>query len=450
MANIWIKKDSRVKPRKVNLVQNLTLLGKLSLCTLLVAITYGFRIPMAYQSFWAEDGDVHLYHALKNQFPVEIFQDNYGGYWNVTSRLIARVVILFPIELFSYVNFFLICAVTGLVIFVVYDATTRVIQSRFLRILLSASIPMLPIARFDVIATSVNLHYYLLFALLLVLVSTSKTNEFKFHHIITIVLATLSDPLTIFCMIVLTPSFNLKTKKFNVRRYSKSEKLFLLLAVIHSAFTALRLPEQLSIRQPDADHSIIKAGYLFLDRVLGSTFIPGWGEVSSNDFNGQNISSKLILRSLIGISLFLVLLSTTIYVKVLSSRANLQQPSRIMFYLLVSGISYWVFSGIVFNPEPRYAVYTGLCLLTIIIAQIDQISRIKKHSFVIPIFSFLLILTWFFSWTPSEFRTNGVTWKSQLADAKNFCENKKEATFDFVVLPYNWDLPIACSKIMNR
>lgn len=450
MPNIWANKYSLLKMKNVNLPENLSILGKLSLCTLLVAITFALRIPMAYRSFWAEDGNVHLYHALKNQFPIEIFQDNFGGYWNITSRIIARIVILFPIELFTYVNFFLICAVTGLVMFMVYDTTTHVIQSRFLRLLLSASIPMLPIARFDVIATSVNLHYYLLFALLLVLISTSKTNEFKFHHIVTIVLGTLSDPLTIFCMIVLIPSFNLKSKRFNIPRYSKSEKLFVVLAVIHSVFTATRLSQQLSLRQPDADHSIIKAGYLFLDRVLGSTFIPGWGEVSSNDFNGQNISSRLLLRMLIGISLFLTLLCIAIYVRALSFRENVELPSRMMFYLFVSGISYWAFSGITFNPEPRYAVYTGLCLLTICIVLIDQVSRLKKRSLAIPAFSLLLVLTWLFSWTPTEFRTNGATWKSQLVDARNFCEKEKGATFDFVTMPYNWKLPITCNKVMSR
>ncbi len=414
-----------------------------------MAIVFAIRVPMSYRSFWAEDGNVHVFNALINRYPVEIFQDNFGGYWNLTSRLIARTVILFPIEIFTYVNFFLISCVMGLIIFVVYDTTSYVIQSRRLRLLLCASIPMLPIARFDVIATSVNLHYYLLFALLLVLITTTKSNEFKIHHVITIVLGALSDPLTIFCMIVLLPSFSLKSRKIKIPKYTKSAKLFGILAVAHSLFTGFKLSEQLAYRQPEADHSVMKMGYLFFDRVIGSTFVPGWGEVSSADISDQGISSRLLFRFLLGASLFIVWLFIAVYVKRSTAAGSVEQQTRLIFYLFASGIGYWTFSGIVFNPEPRYAVYTSLCLLTVCVVLVDQLSHLKKMSFTIPAFSLLLILTWVFSWTPTEFRTEGATWKNQVADARNFCEDEKGLTFDFVTMPYQWELAISCDKVLR-
>ncbi len=447
MRNNISENSFSLKSLRIKVAENFLILGKISFCALLVAIVFFIRIPMAYRSFWAEDGNVHLFNALINQYPVEVFQDNFGGYWNVTSRLIARAVILFPIDFFTYVNFLLICFVMGLVVFVVYDTTSFMIRSRSLRLLLSASIPMLPIARFDVIATSVNLHYYLLFALLLVLISTSKNNEFKFHHVITIVLGALSDPLTIFCMIVLLPSIKIKTRRIEFPKYTKSAKLFGVLAVTHSAFTGLRLSEQLEYRQPEADHSIVKTGFLFLDRVLGSTFVPGWGEVSSVDMSEQSISSRLLFRFLVGISILIIWLCIGIYVKRSLPKEQIQQQTKIVSYLFVSGIGYWTFSGIVFNPEPRYAVYSGLCFLTICVILVDQISGIRKFSWTIHGFSMLIILTWIFSWTPTDFRTEGATWKSQLVDARAFCEKEKSATFDFVTMPYNWELAISCSKV---
>jgi len=435
---------------KIRFNETLLILGKIFLSTLLVAVIFSLRIPMAFRTLWAEDGNVHLAEALNSKFPLEIFRDNYGGYWNVTSRLIARLVALSPIELFTYVNFFLICAVTGLVVFVIYDTTETFIQSRSLRIILSLSAPMLPIARFDVIATSVNLHFYLLFASLLIIISTSRNNHFKVHHIITIILGTLSDPLTIFCVFVLLPIINLKNKRFQIPKYSKSSKLFLVLMLIHSTFTLLQLKDQLQLRQPEADHSVLKTGYLFLDRVLGSAFIPSWGEVSSADFDGQNFSSSLLLRLLVSISLAIFWFCVMILVWRVASIKKENYQIHVMIYLFISGICYWTFSGTVFNPEPRYAVFPALCLLTISTILVDQNLGIKKPTIAIPVFSLLLISTWIFSWAPTDFRTSGTTWENQLIDARKYCEKEEGDTFNFVTMPYNWEFTITCNKIIGK
>jgi hypothetical protein len=439
-----------LKKLKSKISENFLILGKVSLCASLVAIIFSVRIPNAYRTLWAEDGIVHIFYALKNQYPVEIFQDNFGGYWNVTSRVIARLVILFPIEFFTYVNFFLICAVTGLVIFVVYDTTALIIQSNRLRVILSLSVVMLPIAKFDVIATSVNLHYYLLFAMLLTIISTSRTNELKVHHVLTIVLGTLSDPLSIVCLVALAPTIILKTRSIQFPRFTRASKLYLILMLLHSTFIGFQLSEQLAYRQPNADHSLVKTGYLFLDRVIGSMFIPSWGEVSSGDFVGQNLSSKLLLRLFVGVFLVVIWICIGIYVQRLTSLRAEDFKIRAMVYLFISGLAYWGISGTVFNPEPRYAVFSALCILTICTFLVDQVSQIKKSVITIPMFSILIVVTWIFSWAPAEFRNGGVVWKNQIADAQSYCKKESNSSFSFVTIPYNWDFAIACNKIMSN
>jgi len=54
------------------------------------------------------------------------------------------------------------------------------------------------------------------------------------------------------------------------------------------------------------ERSVFKTFYLFLDRVVTSTFIPGWGLVSSSHSAGESFTTKSLSRAVVAMAVLLI------------------------------------------------------------------------------------------------------------------------------------------------
>jgi hypothetical protein len=116
----------------------------------------------AWDSVYAEDPGIYLPSALAH--PWQLLQ-SYGGYLQLTPRLIGQIAALLPIRHASVafaVGGALVASACGLF---VYHASDGIVGSRWLRALLGLSVVLLPVAQLEIADNGVNSIWYLLVAL---------------------------------------------------------------------------------------------------------------------------------------------------------------------------------------------------------------------------------------------------------------------------------------------
>ncbi|GAA2788338.1 glucosyltransferase [Saccharopolyspora taberi] len=144
---------------------------------------------------WAEDGGVFFNQAMRHSLWHNIVVPH-AGYLQVIARVVVQPAAHLPL---SWVAVWLagIAALTvAFVSLVVWFASARVVRSWWARALLTALVPLLPQAGFEVNATVSNLHWYLAYAAFWVLLAAPRSWKGQLGALFVVVLAALSDPLT--------------------------------------------------------------------------------------------------------------------------------------------------------------------------------------------------------------------------------------------------------------
>ena len=276
-----------------------------------------------------------------------------------------------------------------------------------------------PIATFDSIATSINLHFFLLFTSLLILLTSDKKSSLLGHIIV--LLTCLSDPLAV----LILPAVLLR---FLIIRSINKYIVTLALSLLIQFFSVFIFIGN-STREIGHNTSIIKTTYLFMDRVVGSSLIPFWGFVDGNASQSVGISKALLFRLFASF----IVLSLCIYIVIHTftiNGKNFHDDNSLLTGLLILTIGlYWSVTGLFFNPEPRYAIFPSLCLITVLLLNLDSIvyhiksSKLSKP--IVYLISFLFIAIAIGSFHASSFRDTNLSWRAQLEEAKSECKNSQ-------------------------
>lgn len=403
------------------------------------------KIPSAFQSFWAEDGAFYG-QAIRESFPNDVFISG-GGYIIFVSRILSNLVSLFPVYHAAFTNTIILCLILAFLAQRIYVNLLFAIQSSLYRALISLSIFLLPINNFETVASGTALHFILLFVVLVICLSSKQTKSIVNTDIFVVAISLLSDPFTILSLIPLSfarPSF---LKDFWRRRKSVlliwSFSFLVQVLMIYVFYTQ-------NLRKLSESPSILKVVYLFLDRVIGSTLVPGWGHVSSDLFSKSEFSLFLLVR---GLSAFLILLFLIFTAVKLSKKSKSQHQNSthwVLLYLFVVPTFYWCLAGLLVNPEPRYAVFPGLSLLVVVFYLLENTTRFKQRALLNRLItisiSSLVIVTWLSSISPSDRRVNGVSWQNEVVKARLECQSAKlESTF-LRILPrdHGWSVEMKC------
>lgn len=420
-----------------------------------VSIFYSLRIPMAYKTFWAEDGSLFYQDAANKSF-LETLKSPAAGYLCLIGRIGGKFTSFFPVQNVTVVNFLFASLVIALCIVTVYKHSQEFVSKTLLRLIMTLELVFNPIATFDSLANTANLHFTLPFVLLVILVSSRKNAKISLLSVLLIILACLSDPLCIFCFPALL-NFNrtgIRVRATLIR--STYSTIYLTSMLVQFIFTAFYLAQ--GSRKTAQEHSIIKTTYLYLDRVVGSTFIPGWGRVSSTDLAPGSLSTKLMFRAAFAISI--LILWSILYVRLFKTqtviKAKLVNRDIVLLLFFVCSATYWFIAGITFNPEPRYGIFPALCLLLVGVVIIDRYMspghNLRTGKFVLWTFCLTICATWILSWTPSSYRITGPEWKSEVAKATNRCVVSKSTSEKLQILPEvkQWFVEVHCASLRSR
>lgn len=404
------------------------------------------KIPTAFTKIYAEDGSISLQDALAKSFPND-FLSSYAGYFDIVARSAGRVVALFPLQSAAQVFFFFNTLMLSWIAITIYRASSEFIPNRVTRSLFSLSLIFLPIASFESIANTTNLHFFFMSACLPIFLRKTVGKHETYLFSFFVLVATLSTPLMIFYFPLLVfMRWNSRYSSFFTKP-NRLEFAWLIGILIQVLFV---VTQAFGDRTSTGMQSITKIGFLYLDRVVGSAFFPWWGSVSDSTAsiapNLFSVRVYLALRAMLALSLFILL----IFYIVKSSKKN-NGIRTLSVGILLTTIFYWFVVGVLFSPEPRYAIFPSFALLVVLFyVQGESLKKgsLKLHQRMVIV---LIILTWLGSWSPSELRVNGPTWATEYEKARVDCfAGASDVRIPIIPTNLKWFVVIDCKKVLSN
>lgn len=401
------------------------------------------KIPTAFTKIYAEDGVISLQDALSKPFPHDYLAP-YAGYFDVIGRSAGRVVSYFPLQNAAHAFFLFNTLMLTWIALTVFRASSEIIPNKISRSVLALSLILLPIASFESIANTTNLHFFFMSACLPIFLRRSSSRYETYLFSFFVLIATLSTPLMVFYFPLIA---YLRWSSKDSRRFANpklTESAWLLGMLLQVVFILTRA---FGDRTSTGVHSIAKTGFLYLDRVVGSTFLPWWGNVSdSTPSIAPSLFSARIYLALRAMLALVLLLFFVLYI-FKSTRRNTQ--TRILAAaVLLTGFFYWFVIGVLFNPEPRYAIFPSFGLLLVLFhiqGNRSEIGKFRIHQRAVIL---LIFLTWMGSWSPSPLRVGGPTWAAEYKKAQATCHTGANEV-QILIIPTNleWQVVIDCKKI---
>jgi hypothetical protein len=292
--------------------------------------------------------------------------------------------------------------------------------------------------------TSINLHFFMLFAFLSSLIYKGKNHIQKspFSVNFLIAMTLLSDPFANLILALFLVTSFLSKDKYRLAIIREILKATAIFSAIQWVFMiAFKRVASGGVME---NFSIFQTGYLFLDRVVGSTVIPNWGQIDSNVLNNLDGRKVLIARAVTALSCMIVILALYVWSlkaqkKLSRDRTLLMNPGTILF---INMFAYWFIGSFINNPEVRYAIFPSVCLLAIICisteaALLNLSLSVFKDRFIrsVAVGSFLVI--WVSSWYPDAFRISGPTWDQQIISGEEACKIEGAKSIRILILPSN-------------
>lgn len=408
----------------------------------LTASFLALKIPSAFQKIYAEDGS-SLQQSLENPFPNELFEP-VAGYLDVLLRGAGLVVSVFPLEFAPRIFFAVNTMLLAILWVSVFIASKSFIMDIRWRFILASGLILMPIGSFESIANSANLHFYFMSACVAILLAKPQSGSETIFFCIVVFLSASSIPLMIFTLPLIALKYLLRRRVAITRRDLAVIAAWVSGNVLQLVYI---LTTALGQRTTNGINSSTEVTFLYLDRVFGSTLIPFWGMVSTTtqspfpELLGK--SSYLALRAVIAVSVLLILVS--LIVKICAFTAD---QRLILLMVLGTGLTQWLIIGSIFNPEPRYAIFSSFCLLLALLYSLQYI-QVKRAQFGYLAMA-ILALTWVGSWTPSTLRTEGPHWSTELIKAKSLCvAGGKFVVIRTIPINQNWEIKVNCRYILK-
>jgi hypothetical protein len=370
-------------------------LGRWLACLFFCSLYLNWGIERFFDSIYAEDGTVFLQEALF-EGPIVSLTNTYAGYLDVPARLVGSIVSLFHPVNYALINSLLLVLLISFFQSVVYSLFMEITNSKFYSVLISIYFVTIPIGRFESLGNIANLHFYSLSICgLLFLKNVIRERLTKFDFLILIILS-FGSPLSIMfsSLVLLFIAINSILRKNETidRRFNRGKLLFS--ASINSTIVTTSLIlgwNNATNRLQSLNFGIddfVRATYLFLDRVIASSFLPFWGHVSQQEDGVVLITSRIFgnleIRLVLGVFLALIV---AIGILVVNFRERI-----VLVTILLNVFVYSFVLGITFGLQPRYSLVASFLLQNCVFLVLALSEKSDRKSLVIKIISLVVIL----------------------------------------------------------
>ena len=397
-------------------------------------------VPNFLTSIYAEDGQDHLQDAIRDGGLQTLFR-TVGGYADIPTKAIAATIYQSSPELYPVLLGIAVITIIHICSLVIYSSVVPFFQNKSLAILFISFLVISPIARFESIGNVANLHFFIFTSSAFIFLRFIWFKSVTKFQLFFILMSALSTPLVLFYFILILYNFNGNLKEYKQKENLTTNPFFILF--IGSILNFTISWGDTSNRPPNNSNSIFEITYLFLDRVVGSAFIPFWGRVSS-DGNSVLISHSpfqhIVLRATLASVILILLIISTLKLE--------SELRKFSLFLLGVILIFCFLVGRFYNLEPRYSIFP--CFLItflsfLVFSKFD--SRFIRASIAI-----WLVLLSLNARAESESRQGSTNWGSEVKEARNLCKNQSGLReVPIQISPFNadykWYLSLSCYQL---
>ncbi|MDP9093279.1 MAG: hypothetical protein M3N95_10170 [Actinomycetota bacterium] len=234
---------------------------------------------------WAEDGSIFLQQAL-TQGRLHSLLQPYAGYWHLVPRVLAAVVVQFPLSWHGVGMDAAASAVQASVALTAYVATRGYLAARSARAVLAVVVAALPVAP-EVSDSVANLQWFLLFGAAIALLWTPRT-RLGWALICIVVIAACGSGafgLIVFGLVAVRAAIQFRRETLIVLG------LATLTSVVQLA-VILRAPPRVDGQKLHTEIHLQAMSSGYLRRVVGDGLL-GWKHISRPDVHGMLVPALL-------------------------------------------------------------------------------------------------------------------------------------------------------------
>ena len=399
----------------------------------LVALALGTVLSLARQSgvgalhtLYAEDGQISLAQAL-HESPGRALTTPYVGYFHVLPRLVAEVAAAVPVRNAPAVLAGLSALLVAGIGLLVHRASAGHIRLRAVRVLLGASVVLVPVAQDEVLNNVANLHWYFMFASAWVLLWKAEANWELALGSIVVFLTALSDPITA----VLLPLAAVRLLGIKGWR----NQLFTLALVAGVALQlgavvvshAQRTGLSPSFNVPKL---IGWYGFFVVARAVG-----GMRAIDELGSRGAQLLAALAGGIAVGVA-------------VVAVRARCLLRPVVLVLLLSSALFYFVPVMPTGATPARYTVAPLLLLFSAAACVADGLAggprstRIRLAGVAVVV---LLVVIWGSNFRVPNARSTSRHWSEALAEARATCQGGRSGYATVAITPPGWHITLPCA-----
>lgn len=386
----------------------------------------------AFSTLYAEDGTV-FYQTAIDGGSLELLR-GWAGYLHVVPRTMAAVVSVLPAG-WAAAAFALFSATTVVALAgYVFVAARGVVEPVAGRLLLAAAFVLIPVGQEEVLLNVANLHWFMMAAAAWAFVDTSERRGQRAAGAAIVLLAALSDPLSVF--LVPVALLRVTRARFDILRVPAAIALVVGLAVqaVAIVFADIARSGDSETLEPAS-----MAGW-FLVRVVGRLFL---GPEVLDDPS----AASAVLASAV-ICLPLAVLAVELWRRGRSSLAP-------VVMLGGSGVlSFALTVGIAGKMAPRYAVTPGLLLWSALVVAVCGISVSERRTVplraAVAVLAVAVVVGWSTSFRVDNRRGDGPTWVDGLDIAESECLAAGVEAVDVPITPVDdvgWSVRVDCDDL---
>lgn len=395
-------------------------------------IVLGFVVSLgrhrhALDTLYAEDGTIFLQRAIDYR-PADSIFEPYAGYVHVVPRSVAELASLFPIASASTIMSGAGALGVALIAAVVFRSTSGHVRSTPLRIVVAGAFIVLPLGQQEVFNTATNLHWFLMPAMVWMLLARPATRTDAALFGLVLFAGAASDPLTL----VVAPLALYRWFALPLRR----ERLPLVAYAIGLGvqFVAMAVGDSerggMSLLTNPAKLVVWFATHTVGATVFGSRWV--------NDLDDAT-SAVLAVVAVI-----------TLGVMVAFAVRALQPSDLVVPVLLVAfGMAYFAAPVILESLiRPRYSVPSSILLVSALVVLGDRLQR-HSNRVAAPFgaLGLLLVVTWAASYRVDVPRNASQRWSDGLDSAKAACSTDGGAATIEISPDPVWTIRVPCSDL---
>lgn len=408
------------------------------------AVIAWLRLPeIARDTFWAEDGRTFVSAAAIGG-PAVIVQP-YAGYLHTVPRLVAALVVLFPVGSWALATTAAACAIAGGLAVVVFVCARDLVPWLPARVAVAALTVLAPLAPREVLGNLANLHSLFLWALFWIVLSRPR----RLRTAVALSIVGFFGAMTEIQAVFLTPLLLLHRRD----RLVWVARAGLVAGILVQVVVTLGWPRAHNTN-PGVDP--LSLGYGFLINAVMPLAVP----------QAQLGAVLAASGPLVGLTVLAVLLVAAVYAGVRGSRAQ-----RLLVVAALSGAALIFAAGVEANPNgfydyaalapgrlrdawlTRYGVIPSMLLALVpLVAVSIALARRREHpelrwtAGAVAALSLVLVLAQAGpQWTR---RSDGPAWTPQLATAGVQCRRDDELAFVNLRETIGWKVTVPCRYLV--